>query len=91
MKMLNAILLVVLVLCAMSVVTSQHMARKLYIALEKEQKRARAYEIEHGQLLLEQSTWGAQAVIEKVAADRLGMHAPVPREIQVHGVAGARP
>lgn len=83
MNRLNALLLLVLVLCAMSVVTSQHAARKLYGELEKEQKRARLYEVEYGQLLLEQSTWGAQAVIEKVAAERLGMRSPAPREIQV--------
>jgi cell division protein FtsL len=80
---LNAILLLVLVLCAMSVVSSQHMARKLYSELEKEQKQTKMHGVEYGQLLLEQSTWGAQALIEKVASERLSMHAPEPREVQV--------
>ncbi|MXR36461.1 cell division protein FtsL [Craterilacuibacter sinensis] len=83
MNRLNAILLMVLVACAMSVVSSQHMARKLYSELEKEQKQTKMYGVEYGQLLLEQSTWGAQALIEKVSSERLGMHAPEPREIQV--------
>jgi cell division protein FtsL len=39
--------------------------------------------VEYGQLQLEQSTWGAHAVIEKAASTRLGMHTPDPRQIQV--------
>ena len=37
---LNILLLLAAVLCALSVVTSQHKARKLFQALESEQERS---------------------------------------------------
>ncbi|GGY09271.1 cell division protein FtsL [Paludibacterium paludis] len=83
MNRLNAILLVILVLCAWSVVTSQYVARKLYSDLQKEQKSQHDLDVEYGQLMLEQGTWGAHALIEKAATTRLGMHTPDPREVQV--------
>ncbi|WP_293759677.1 cell division protein FtsL [uncultured Aquitalea sp.] len=82
MNRLNAILLLIVVVSSWSVVTSTHVSRKLYSDLQKEQKSAQQLEVEFGQLQLEQSTWGAHAVIEK-AAGRLGMHTPDPRQIQV--------
>ncbi|BAK75014.1 cell division protein FtsL [Pseudogulbenkiania sp. NH8B] len=83
MNKLNAILLAILVLCAWSVVTSQHVSRQLYSNLEREQKSAQQLQVEYGQLLLEQSTWGAHALIEKTAALRLGMKTPEQRQVQV--------
>ncbi|TCW32844.1 cell division protein FtsL [Gulbenkiania mobilis] len=83
MHRLNAILLIIAIGCAWAVVTSQHVARKLYGDLEREQKSAHQLEVEYGQLLLEQSTWGAHAVIERSATARLGMHVPDPVQIQV--------
>ncbi|OQS40068.1 cell division protein FtsL [Chromobacterium haemolyticum] len=83
MNKLNAILLVIVVLSAWSVVTSTHVSRKLYSDLQKERKSVQQLEIEFGQLQLEQSTWGAHAVIEKAASSRLDMHTPDPRQIQV--------
>jgi cell division protein FtsL len=80
---LNAILLGILVLCAWSVVTSQHVSRQLYSNLEHEQKSAQQLQVEYGQLLLEQSTWGAHALIEKTAALRLAMQTPDQRQVQV--------
>ena len=62
----NLLLLAVLVLCALSLVTSRHQARKLFVELEREQAKARAYETEFGQLQLEQSTWAMPARIEVV-------------------------
>ncbi|WP_024301050.1 cell division protein FtsL [Pseudogulbenkiania sp. MAI-1] len=83
MNKLNSILLGILVLCAWSVVTSQHVSRQLYSNLEREQKSAKQLEVEYGQLLLEQSTWGAHALIEKTATVRLGMQTPDQRQVQV--------
>jgi cell division protein FtsL len=62
---LNMLLLLVLVICSLGVVTSQHKARKVFQALEAEQERARQLEVEFGQLQLELSTWGAAPRIEK--------------------------
>ena len=83
MARLNLILLGILVVCALSVVTSQHKARKLYVELQKEQELAKQFEVEWGQLQLEQSTWAMHARIEKIAAGRLMMRVPPPSRVQV--------
>ena len=83
MARLNLILLAVLVACALSVVTSQHNARKLYVELQKEQAIAKQLEVEWGQLQLEQSTWAMHARIEKIASGRLMMRVPPPARVQV--------
>jgi len=80
---LNLLLLLVLVVCALGLVTSQHKARKLFTELEREQARARELEIEYGKLQLEASTWGLHARIEKVATGTLGMRIPDPRRVRV--------
>jgi cell division protein FtsL len=83
MTRLNLVLLGVLIACALMLVTSQHQARKLYVELQKEQELARQFEIEWGQLQLEQSTWAMHARIEKIAARNLGMRVPPASRIQV--------
>jgi cell division protein FtsL len=79
----NLLLLAVLVLCALSLVTSRHQARKLFVELEREQARARAYETEFGQLQLEQSTWAMPVRVEKIARIELKMQLPGPRRVEV--------
>ena len=61
MAKLNLLLLLVLLVCALGLVTTQQKARKLFTQLELEQGRARDLEIEYGQLQLEASTWGLHA------------------------------
>jgi len=80
---LNLLLLLVLVVCALGLVTSQHKSRKLFAELEREQERARALEIEYGQLQLEASTWGLHSRVEKIAAGKLGMRTPDPRRVRM--------
>jgi cell division protein FtsL len=89
MNRLNAVLLAIVVLCSWSVVTSQHVSRLLYNDLQREQKSQKQLDVEYGQLMLEQGTWGAHAVIEKAAETRLGMHTPDPRQVQVVTLVGA--
>jgi cell division protein FtsL len=83
MARLNLTLLAILVACALSVVTSQHKARKLYVELQKEQETARKLDVEWGQLQLEQSTWAMHARIEKIASGQLMMRVPPAGRIQV--------
>ena len=83
MAKLNLLLLLVLVVCALGLVTSQHKARKLFSELEREQSRARELEIEYGRLQLEASTWGLHARVEKVAAGTLGMRTPDARRVRI--------
>ena len=82
----NMILLLVVVICALGVVTSQHRARKLFQALEAEQERARQLDVEYGQLQLEMSTWANHPRIEKIARDRLHMVTP-DSAVRAPGVA----
>ncbi|MEP6942787.1 MAG: cell division protein FtsL [Betaproteobacteria bacterium] len=83
MERLNAILLVVVVMCALSLVTSRHQARTLFVDLEREQARSRAYEVEYGQLQIEQSTWAMPARVEKVAREQLRMQMPDAGRVEV--------
>ena len=83
MAKLNLLLLLVLVVCALGLVTSQHKARKLFSDLEREQARARELDIEYGRLQLEASTWGLHARVEKVAAGTLGMRTPDARRVRI--------
>ncbi len=83
MARLNLTLLAILIVCALSLVTSQHKARKLYVELQKEQDSARKLDVEYGQLQLEQSTWAMHARIEKIASGQLMMRVPTAARIQV--------
>lgn len=76
MKKLDLLLVVVLVVCALAVVSSQHRARKLFIDLEAEQERTTKLEEEYRQLKLEQSTWAAPKRVADVAERSLGMRMP---------------
>ena len=83
MTKLNLVLLFIAIACALGAVTSQHHARKLFVALEKEQERTKQLDIEFGQLQLEVSTWATHARIEKIAAAKLNMRPPAINRIQV--------
>jgi cell division protein FtsL len=80
---LNLLLLAALLACALSLVTSRHQARQLFVELEREQALARGYEVEYGQLQLEQSTWAMPARIEKIAREQLKMQLPGPGQVHV--------
>ncbi len=79
---MNVLLLLAVVVCGLSVVTSQHKARKLYIELQKEKEYAQQLEVEWGQLQLEQSTWATPARVEKIATQQLKMQLPNSGQIQ---------
>jgi cell division protein FtsL len=79
----NLLLLAVLVACALSLVTSRHQARKLFVDLERTFGEARGYETEYGQLQLEQSTWAAPARIEKIARVELRMQLPASTRVEI--------
>jgi cell division protein FtsL len=79
----SLVLLAALVACALSLVTSRHQARRLFVELEREQTQARAYETEYGQLQLEQSTWGMPARVEEIAREQLRMQLPTAARTDV--------
>ena len=80
---INLLLLAALVVSALSLVTSRHQARKLFVDLEREQTRSRAYEVEFGQLQIEQSTWAMPARIERIGREQLRMQLPGPGRIEL--------
>jgi cell division protein FtsL len=89
---LNLILVAALVACALTVVSARHQARKFFMALQTEQARARALDVEWGQLQLEISTWLMHNRVEEVARDRLKMAIPASGRIYVlQAPAGAHP
>lgn len=73
---LNLVLLAIALVCALSVVTTQHRARKLFIELEKEKQSEKQVNIEWGRLQLEQATWAAHSRVEQVATSKLTMMPP---------------
>lgn len=79
----HLILLLLVVVCALGVVTSQHQARKAFVELELAQAKQRQLEVEWGQLQLEQSTWATHARVEKIATEKLQMQLPDAAHIQV--------
>lgn len=83
MTRLNLILALILIGCALGVVTSQHKARKLFVELQQEQELAAQLDVEWGQLQLEQSTWATHARIEKIATRTLQMRVSDAKHIQV--------
>ncbi len=78
----QGLLLVAVVLCALSVVTSQHKARKLFMELQREKEQAQQMDVEWGQLKLEQSTWATPARVEEVAVKKLQMQLPKNGQVQ---------
>jgi len=83
MTRVSLLLLGVLVVCALSLVTSRHQARRLFVELEREQARAHQYDVEYGQLSLEESTWGTPSRVEKIAREQLHMQLPSPSRIEI--------
>jgi len=73
---LNALLLILVIACALGVVTSQHKARKLFMDLQYEKERAQQMDVEWGKLRLEQSTLAMPTRVEKLARQQLQMHLP---------------
>ncbi|ACT49701.1 MULTISPECIES: cell division protein FtsL [Methylovorus] len=90
MTRLNLILFMVLIVTALGVITSQHKSRKLYIELQQQEDAAKQYDVEWGQLQLEQSTWAMHARIEQIANQRLHMQVPDAKRVQVV-TRGAQP
>ena len=87
MTRVNLALLAVLIVCALSLVSSRHEARRLFVELEREQGRTRQLETEYGQLQLEQSTWGMPARVEKIARENLRMQLPPAGRVEVVDVS----
>lgn len=80
MTRLNTLLLLVLIGCALSVVTSQHQARKFFIELQTQQDTERKLDNEWRELQIESQTHGNGKRIEQKASHDLGMRQPDPKK-----------
>lgn len=83
MMRVNLVLFLVLILMGLSVVTSQHKARKLYAEHERLQVVAAQYKTAYEQLQIEQSTWAMHSRVEEMATKLLKMEVPDSKRIQV--------
>jgi cell division protein FtsL len=88
MARLNALLLALLIACALALITSQHRARKLFAELDGEQAGAKKLEEEWTQLQLEQATWSTHKRVEAAAAKSLGMRFAEPGTTVIIDPAG---
>jgi cell division protein FtsL len=75
-RRVNAMLLALIIVAALSVITSQHKARKLFTELETEQATTQKLGEEWTQLQLEQGTWATHKRVEAMASRQLGMRLP---------------
>ncbi len=69
-------LVVLIAVSALGVSYSVHEARRLTDESQKLQKRQTGLESQWSQLLLEHSTWGSYARVERLAREKLGMKLP---------------
>ncbi|MDR2244516.1 MAG: cell division protein FtsL [Burkholderiales bacterium] len=77
------VLLLLLIVCALSLVTSRHQARMLFVELERGRQQAQTYEVDYDRLQLESSTWSVPARIDRLGRGPLAMQLPEPGRIQV--------
>jgi cell division protein FtsL len=69
-------LVVLIALSALGVSYSVHEARRLTDESQKLQQQQTRLESQWSQLLLEHSTWGSYARVERLAREKLGMKLP---------------
>lgn len=80
---LNAILLLLVVVSAFSVIHSTHACRQLYAKLQELESSQWYLQEDYGRLMLEQSTWASPYRVEKVARGDLGMVPPAVDQLRV--------
>lgn len=79
-RLVPVVLLALVVVTALSVAYSVHETRRLTDRTQKLEQQQAQLETRWGQLLLEQSTWGSYARVERLAREKLGMKLPTTDE-----------
>jgi cell division protein FtsL len=74
-------------LSAIAVIYVKNWRRDLFIQVEQLQQQRDKMHTEWTQLLLEESTWAAQARIESMATAQLNMKIPAPTDMRILKVA----
>ena len=75
---LNLVVAILLMLSAISLVSSRYQARQLFVELEQVRTTARALEVDWRQLQLERAELARNARIDRIARDQLQMMSIVP-------------
>jgi cell division protein FtsL len=83
MTKVNVTLALLLVVCALGLVTSQNRARKLFVELQKAQVAGKQLEVQWNQLELEQTALAKNSLIDSKARRSLAMQ-PVSAERTLH-------
>jgi cell division protein FtsL len=84
---LNVVLALLLMVCALALIQSQHRSRTYFVELEHLKKQAHALDEQWGQLQLEQSTWANPARVDMIARTRLGLVAPTNDRVRIETLA----
>ncbi len=80
---LNILLALLLVVCALALVTAQHRARKLFVEHERARAASRQLETRWNELQVQQTQFAKTSLIDAKARQDMGMQA-VPPERLVH-------
>lgn len=75
------LLLLIVVASALGVVYTKYRSRMLFAEIQRLEQELDAYEVEWGQLQLEQNTWAEHSRIERLARSRLAMVLPQRQSI----------
>jgi cell division protein FtsL len=68
---------------ATQAIYARHLARELFVHLEKTNAERDALEMEWGRLQIEQSYWSSNAFVERVANAKLRMSLPQSRDVRI--------
>ena len=68
---------------AVQVIYARHMARDMFVRLEKLNAERDSLDMEWGRLQLEQSYWSSHAFVERVANSKLQMNLPQTRDVRI--------
>lgn len=74
-------LIVALSVSAFGLIYAKDLNRRLFIDYQTLEQQQQTYQTDWSKLLLEESTWSAQARIQHVATNRLNMEVPTPKKI----------
>lgn len=78
MTQLNAVLIAVLVVCALLLVTAQYRERRLFVDFERAQAAMKKLEIEWNQLRIDETTYSKHSLIDSAARRDLRMQPATP-------------
>ena len=77
------ILAVLVLLSALAVIYSKYYSRQVFLDIQQQEKALEQYEVQWGQMQLEQTTLAAQNRVETIARDHLKLVVP-PREAIIY-------